>query len=1473
MLSVLRRLLAALPRRRALSAVLLVLAGGLAAVPTAAEAYLYWGNFHTGNVLRASNDGTAINASFMTGMGNVSGLAVNDTHLFYGTQAGDRIGRASLDGTGRNGSFSIGTKDPYQMAVDGTHVYWAGFQGASAVDRAPLAGGAVQRVVPNAGSPVGFAMDSTYFYWSNVYTGTISRSRRDGVGGITASLISGASNPNGVAVNGSHIYWTNTNTGTIGRAKLDGTDVTQSLVSGGNQPWGITIRGSRVYWTNIGGGTIGRANLDGSDATQTFITGQSSPGPITTDLGSPGPRVTTAPAAMDGLLGSTFTRSGKFTDPNGEPLTMTASVGAVTTQPDGSFTWTYTPSAPTSGETVTIKATDSGGRSVTTSFLMTIPTPVMTAPSCLVRNANGTLAPFSISWTNLASSKITGTSYRMHVEKVSGRTAGDVLVGDRLIQQGQEYSHATTWAGNLSSSYQGVAEGVSPLYVNVRNTYYWNPVLLEKAVPVCNDTTPPVVSDTVTGPMGNFGWHTGNVGVSWLVTDGESAITSTTGCATSSITADTLGTSFACSATSLGGTTADSVEIKRDATPPVLSVPTAPIVVEATDPSGARAEFATTASDATSGLATTVCSPASGSAFAVGATSVTCTATDIAGNSTNGSFTVRVEDTIAPDFTVSDRSGEATGPSGLKLAFDAPTTTDAADGPGTATCTPASETTFALGDTTVTCTATDAAGNTRSRGFTVTVLDTTKPSLDVSGDKTAEATGPEGAKVEYAAPTAKDLVDGAPLATCDLASGHEFTIGTTKVTCRATDAAGNVAEGSFDVTVVDTTKPTLELPSARTVEATGPGGAEVVFVATATDLVDGARDVTCEPQSGSTFALGSTTVACSASDTRSNSVTDSFAVEVVDTTAPAVTAPDDTTVEATGPSGATVTFGTAPSKDAVGGAGEATCVPASDSTFAVGTTKVTCTETDDAGNTGSDAFDVTVEDTTKPALTVPEPVVTEATSAAGAVAKFAPATATDLVDGSTPATCDRTSGSQFAIGVTTVTCTVTDKAGNAAEASFSVTITNTRGPVFGSLPDRTLEATGPTGARSSFPASARDAVDGFVPVTCAPASGSTFAIGSTTVECSAKDSQGNETTDSFVMKVEDTAGPVISVPLGVKLEATGPSGAELEYANVSATDRVTGPAAVTCVPGLASTFKVGTTTVKCTSEDEVGNVSTRSFIVSVVDTTPPVVTVPDVVVNATTSKGVGVLLTGTARDLVSGALSVSCRKVVTDPKAVRPLPFALPGIVGLTIGSHEFVCTATDGEGNIASETMTVRVLSATQQAELLPLIVAGFQLTAPQAAPLVAKITNLVEYMNSRSSTKQPIRTVITPLENQIKAQTGTQPGKSLTPTQGRQLLTITRNIRTIVQPLKYSVGGTLTAPPKSQVTLRNNAGDAITIIAGTKPTSFTFPTEWEDDTEYSVTAKAAAIPKKPTPVCTVENGTGTIDDADVTDVVVTCE
>jgi hypothetical protein len=123
-------------------------------------------------------------------------------------------------------------------------------------------------------------------------------------------------------------------------------------------------------------------------------------------------------------------------------------------------------------------------------------------------------------------------------------------------------------------------------------------------------------------------------------------------------------------------------------------------------------------------------------------------------------------------------------------------------------------------------------------------------------------------------------VDPNPFVSCPPTSGATFALGRTTVHCTAKDASGNVARGSFDVTVADTTAPVLHVPRAITANASSPEGATVAYTATATDVVDRSPAVSCRPASGTTFAIGTTTVLCTATDGGGNSARASFTVHV-----------------------------------------------------------------------------------------------------------------------------------------------------------------------------------------------------------------------------------------------------------------------------------------------------------------------------------------------------------------------------------------------------------------------------------------------------------------------------------------------------------------------------------------------------------------------------------------------------------------
>ena len=251
-----------------------------------------------------------------------------------------------------------------------------------------------------------------------------------------------------------------------------------------------------------------------------------------------------------------------------------------------------------------------------------------------------------------------------------------------------------------------------------------------------------------------------------------------------------------------------------------------------------------------------------------------------------------------------------------------------------------------------------------SSSYLVTVSgpppDTTAPKLSMPAEVNTEATSAAGAAVSYTvSATDPDNSSTSLTVICSPSTASTFALGTTPVACSASDPAGNKSNGSFNVTVVDTTPPAVTVPADLSKEATSASGATAAYSASATDLVDGSVAVTCNPASGSTFPLGDTTVSCGATDAHNNSASKTFKVTVVDTTPPAITVPANMTIPATSASGAAATYVTS-ATDLVDGSVTPVCSPASGSTFDPGATSVTCTATDSHGNSASKSFTVTV---------------------------------------------------------------------------------------------------------------------------------------------------------------------------------------------------------------------------------------------------------------------------------------------------------------------------------------------------------------------------------------------------------------------------------------------------------------------------------------------------------------------------------
>ena len=537
--------------------------------------------------------------------------------------------------------------------------------------------------------------------------------------------------------------------------------------------------------------------------------------------------------------------------------------------------------------------------------------------------------------------------------------------------------------------------------------------------------------------------------------------------------------------------------------------------------------------------------------------------------------------------------------------------------------------------------------------------------------------------------------------------------GTWQVTVKAIDTTGTRFIGPATLTVtalVTQSPPLINTPEVVEAEATSPSGANVTWDTSVLSFADpnNPPPVTCSPASGSLFSLGTHTVTCSATDAFGTG-TASFLCIVADTTSPVVTVPADIFVTSPDGSPQAVTF-TATATDNVDPSITPACKPASGSLFPVGTTQVTCTAIDKHANYGYGFFNVNVEPAGRPIIIVPPDITAEATGPDGAPVDY------DVTVNPPDATltCTPASGSTFALGTTTVTCTATKTTGETSTASFTVTVVDTTPPAFTVSPDPPIiaEATGPTGAQVTYTVTATDLVDGPVtPVTCTPVSGSAFLLDKDTlVQCTATDSRGNVGTAQFTVRVVDTTPPTLNLPANFTVSADANCLATVTY-TATATDIVDLTDAVTCTPASGFVSGLGTTTVHCSSTDAHGNTATGSFTATVADTTPPTFTS----ISATPSnlwpdnhKMVDVTVTATAHDNCDPAptiriVSVTSNQPINGPGDGNSNPDYIITANSLTLQlraertasqdrTYTITVAATDFSGNTSTATTTVTV-------------------------------------------------------------------------------------------------------------------------------------------------------------------------------------
>lgn len=690
----------------------------------------------------------------------------------------------------------------------------------------------------------------------------------------------------------------------------------------------------------------------------------------------------------------------------------------------------------------------------------------------------------------------------------------------------------------------------------------------------------------------------------------------------------------------------------------------------------------------------------SGDFFPLGTTINTYVIQDPSENTAVCNVTITVNDTQAPvidcqDIVVSTEPGtcEAT------VTFNDPDVTDNCGINSFAqTDGPASGSTFPIGNTTIEYTATDNAGNTTICTFDIIVKDEEAPQITCPTDISFTIPNDECTTIiTYPAPT---ISDNCGTVTWEVESGPEsgdqVNAGNYTVILKASDEAGNSTTCSFEIEILETSKPVFDCPNDIYYPTTLNNDCEGVVIFDAPTATDDCSNVTVVQTaglaSGSLFPAGVNTVEFTATDDFGNTETCSFDIVVISEEDLIINCPQNIEVNTEPGVCEAVVHYDAPTTNDNCAITTVTHIagPVSGSTFPTGETTITYQISDLAGNTETCSFTITVIDEEVPEITCPADIVlTIADGLCEDVVNYALPTATDncaiqdieLVSG-------MDSGELFPVGTTTVEYKATDIFGNTAKCSFSVTLKENIPPTIDCPADIIINNDpGICGAIVTYtPPVGDDNCDGAITERIAGMEpGSEFPTGTTTITYKVTDVSGNETTCSFDITVLDAENPIFNCPDDITLNSDdNQCGTEYTFSLPDVTDNCTANPVVTQTQGppSGSVLPLGETVFEFQAVDEVGNTETCSYTVTVQDITPPIFTdcPSDSVIYLTPNSCTATVHYGNPHAYDNCNVTISQTGGPSNGAALTP-------------GEYVYELTAQDNAGNTAICTFTYTII------------------------------------------------------------------------------------------------------------------------------------------------------------------------------------
>ena len=741
--------------------------------------------------------------------------------------------------------------------------------------------------------------------------------------------------------------------------------------------------------------------------------------------------------------------------------------------------------------------------------------------------------------------------------------------------------------------------------------------------------------------------------------------------------------------------------------------------------------------------------PSNNTLFPIGETTIIYTASDAAGNTSLDSFMVTVTDNEKPtiscpiDITQDMDEGECVA----NVTYTAPTGSDNCSGSNTTqTAGLASGSDFPIGVTTNTFLVTDAYGNSDSCSFTVTITDNEDPVIiDLPSDITVSAIdGGCDSIVSWNQPSFSDNCSGGSITqVAGLASGSNFPIGLTWIKYEARDNVGNVVQDSFLVTVLDSEDPTISCPSDIT-SAAGLDSCSKTLVIPDITFDDnctgsaltwettGSTVISGSGQPGTqTFELGTTTLELTVTDASTNTKSCSLDVVIDDEQVPSIVCPSTMAMDAT--SGLCTKDTTIPTivfSDNCSGASlvwemsGATVQSGSGQPglqiFNVGTTSIELIATDTALNRDTCNFDVVVEDNEKPViLNCPENITrTSSSGSCTATVSWTEPTATDncTISGSLVKYRSHSPGSTFSVGSTQIKYAFTDAAGNISDTcSFNVIVTDDQKPVISGCPtDITVNAIeGQCGATVSWtePTVSDNCTSvNNIQLNSTASSGDFFPSGTTTVTYEAIDESSNISLPcSFDVIVIDSVDPVASCKADtIYVNNSGIASVVSANINNNSSDNCTSDEDLifSVSKSSFSCSDLGDKTITLSVKDGSGNESTCDAIVTVADSTAPVLTATSGTVTGTVNTTNGQCHYTVNGSVFDPIVSDNCSGTVTLNYSVSGQT-TISGTgslanVNLNVGVNTIVWTATDASGNTSSESITFTKTVLDNQAPVI---------------------------------------------------------------------------------------------------------------------------------------------------------------------------